>query len=561
MRRTFLKNTNIVASILTTTLLVCATPSAIEAASLKDDLFKHLLSEGTKFSAESTARNSFLTPSLNLKNFKSQYAVKPDKLLNTQNNVVLGKGPVKTKTSVSVSALASNPKNAYADIQDENLLIALNDVVLGKGEVTTPILISELENNANTSIDLSGRGISDISGIEHLSGVSELNLSYNSISDLNPLYDLKKLTSLDLSHNYVNNLDGVGALIFWAQECGGGRPGPGCTDTYLKTLDLSYNYLTDAEDGLSVMNINSYDLSGNFLPTEQFEGQNYFTLPSRVDMEIGEVYSIPIEFTSLATPEAEIYDFVLETDVRSPNGKIEVDYLGFDELMITAVDIGVEYLEVELIPGLTYVIEVHISGEPPVEVEPDLDDTPGDVPGGTPGGTPSGTSAEYNVSIGFTPGSLNLTSNIMGPIDLGTVYLGQGTLEASAGIGEFIIDDYTGLGEGWKLSVSADRLATDSLELPANSLFIDPNGLTHDSSSGQGEITLASEPLYIDNGSSHIIAQATPNNGLGTHILDLTGNILRLEVDSSNAANGRVIEEQNGNQYKTTITFTLTQGI
>lgn len=49
------------------------------------------------------------------------------------------------------------------------------------------------------SLDLSGRGITDISALSGCSELRELNLSNNPIADISTLALLPKLTSLDLS--------------------------------------------------------------------------------------------------------------------------------------------------------------------------------------------------------------------------------------------------------------------------------------------------------------------------------------------------------------------------
>lgn len=521
-----MKNKIIVSSVLATTLLVTAAPFSIEAASHTNDPFGHLLSHGNTCVWDVAVNNYSSTSSVNIKNVKSQYAVIPD----------------------------------------ENLLKALNDVVLGKGQVTTPILVSELANTSTTSVDLSGRNISDLTGIEHLTMVETLNLSNNSITDIGPLEQLNSLGSLDLSnnqvreleplrymrmlvtlnlsYNHITDIEALGGMIFWAQECGsGGPPAPGCTDDYLQTLDLSYNYLTDTADWEQASYIKSYDLKGNFLPT-QFYGQNSFNLPSSVEVQLGKEYTIPLGFTSLANPPADVEHYLHLAEVHSPNGTVTMKKVTSEGLTIVSNEVGVEEIEVTLIPGITHSIQVTATEA----VAPPIPETP------------ATTAAEYNLSIGFRPGVLSLKSDL-GPIDLGTIYLDGGAFAASAEIGEFTVEDYTGLGEGWKLSVRADRMTSNSLALPANSLFIDPTGLKHNGQLGQGTVTLANQLLYIDNGSSHIIAEAAPNNGLGVHTLGFTGNALHLEVDQKDIPNGRILERSNGNTYKTTITFTLTKGI
>ena len=78
-----------------------------------------------------------------------------------------------------------------------------------------------------TVLDLSGRGIEDISFISEAVNLTELNLSGNSISDITPLAALEKLEKLDLSNNAITDINALLSL------------------KSLKELNLSGNNITD----------------------------------------------------------------------------------------------------------------------------------------------------------------------------------------------------------------------------------------------------------------------------------------------------------------------------
>lgn len=183
------------------------------------------------------------------------------------------------------------------------------------------------------------------------------------------------------------------------------------------------------------------------------------------------------------------------------------------------------------------------------------------VPFGFGASVDASTVTEMEASVGVLPGVLNLVSSSAGPIDLGTFNLSDEKIRATANLGSFTVYDYTGTGEGWKFSVSANRLSSGSLKLPANSLFIDTTGFTHNSSNGQGSVTLTTGNVFIDDGSSHILAEATPSNGFGSHILSFKNDSLVFELDLSKVESGKLVDNVNGNTYETTITFTITKGI
>lgn len=66
-----------------------------------------------------------------------------------------------------------------------------------------------------TELDLSGRGLSDISALSACSGLEKLNISDNSISDLSPLMDQQSLRELDFTGNIISDLRplmGLGSL-------------------------------------------------------------------------------------------------------------------------------------------------------------------------------------------------------------------------------------------------------------------------------------------------------------------------------------------------------------
>lgn len=171
------------------------------------------------------------------------------------------------------------------------------------------------------------------------------------------------------------------------------------------------------------------------------------------------------------------------------------------------------------------------------------------------------TTTEIEASVNIVGGSFNLVSSLAGPIDLGTMELNASSYEAVADIGNFTINDYTGTGEGWKFSVSADRLTSNAMQLPINTLSIDSTGLTHDGTNGQGEVAVTNGKVFIDNGSSHILAEASQGNGFGSHLLNFTEGALQFAFDLIDAENGQLVDNEYGNTYETTITFTLTKGI
>jgi len=88
---------------------------------------------------------------------------------------------------------------------DSNLEAAIREAIQ---KPTGPIFASELEGL--TSLDASGRGIADLSGIENCSNLTELNLNSNRISDISALSDLSSLAQL---HLHKNQIADIGPLV------------------------------------------------------------------------------------------------------------------------------------------------------------------------------------------------------------------------------------------------------------------------------------------------------------------------------------------------------------
>ena len=78
-----------------------------------------------------------------------------------------------------------------------------------------------------TSFSAAGRGIVDLTGIEHCTSLTSLDLGHNDITDVSALSGLTSLSSLDLSHNDIADVSVLSGL------------------TSLTRLDLSGNQISD----------------------------------------------------------------------------------------------------------------------------------------------------------------------------------------------------------------------------------------------------------------------------------------------------------------------------
>lgn len=108
----------------------------------------------------------------------------------------------------AVSVISAFAEEAV--VPDENLRAALDTNRDGQA--------TQEEIEALTGVlDLHSKGISDISGLEHVIGVTSINLQGNKIKDIQPLLTLvgttpHSVTGIDLSHNYLTG-DSINRLV------------------------------------------------------------------------------------------------------------------------------------------------------------------------------------------------------------------------------------------------------------------------------------------------------------------------------------------------------------
>lgn len=112
---------------------------------------------------------------------------------------------------VLVSLLAFVPTVSGADqvvFADHNLEAAVREEL---GRFEGPLAPAELAEIK--IINAAERGITDLTGIEYLTGLEYLNLRNNDISDISPLAQLNKLTYLNLhSNTAITDLSPIGGL-------------------------------------------------------------------------------------------------------------------------------------------------------------------------------------------------------------------------------------------------------------------------------------------------------------------------------------------------------------
>ena len=161
---------------------------------------------------------------------------------------------------------------SFVQVPDDNLRAAINRAIGQPAGVAIP----KLQMALLTSLDASGAPDAEIvslTGLEHATSLTSLDLSANAIVDVSPLEDLTKLTSLDLSANAIADVSPLEDL------------------TGLVSLNLSDNRIPSIEKLSKLTKLIRLDLSNNKIVsfagiqdltklTHLYLGNNGITSPS-----------------------------------------------------------------------------------------------------------------------------------------------------------------------------------------------------------------------------------------------------------------------------------------
>ena len=127
------------------------------------------------------------------------------------------------------------------DIPDPNLRAAI-ETTLGK---TTGASITDDEMATLTSLTARNANISNLTGLEHATNLTTLDLITNSISDLSPISGLTKLTLLRLRGNTISSITAISGL------------------TNLTTLNLDVNHISSITAISGLTNLTRLTLYNN----------------------------------------------------------------------------------------------------------------------------------------------------------------------------------------------------------------------------------------------------------------------------------------------------------
>lgn len=140
-----------------------------------------------------------------------------------------------------------NPEVIFTDI---NLEMAVREVIAKEEGTIYASSVRRVE-----SLELFGRGIESLEGLEHFSGLKKIDLEDNFVKDVSPLAGLTKLEWLSLRNNEITNLSNIKFETL--------------KDLPLTYLSLRHNVVRDSEENQT--RISDISLLSNFTDLETLD--------------------------------------------------------------------------------------------------------------------------------------------------------------------------------------------------------------------------------------------------------------------------------------------------
>lgn len=187
--------------------------------------------------------------------------------LYLDNNPVTDLSPL--YSLVSLTSLSIKGMNVSEE-ELEQLSNALPNCAINGAETTAQNRLVALAGTTFEAdigeLDLSGRGITDISALSACTSLTYVNLSNNAITDISPLMDIPTLQTINIAGNYVTDLRPLmgltGLKTLNASSNSVYTTVPLGALTALTSLDLSYNNISDFSGIRKLKNLNTLNLAG-----------------------------------------------------------------------------------------------------------------------------------------------------------------------------------------------------------------------------------------------------------------------------------------------------------
>ena len=201
-----------------------------------------------------------------------------------------------------LSAIPGLRPRLVVTFPDQNLEAAVREAV---EKPEGPLYTTDLE--ATYSLNVSGKGITDLTGIEYLTSLRSLVASTNQISDVSPLASLTDLTTLVLSSNQISDISPLASLTNLTDLFLGANQisdvSPLVTLTKLTELWLQGNPIDDTSSLTALISMTSLDPDNGgdsaVFPDENLEA----AVREATGKPEGPIYAADLEaLTSLSVP-------------------------------------------------------------------------------------------------------------------------------------------------------------------------------------------------------------------------------------------------------------------
>ena len=207
------------------------------------------------------------------------------KKLTKLHSLILNSNKISDITNLSELTMLKSldlGSNEISDIANLSELTMLKSLDLGSNQISDATVLSKL--TVLTSLDLSGNpNLTDISFLEHLTGLESLYLSRANVSDFNSLTPLIRLETLFLASNNISDISFLNTI------------------TNLNFLFLSYNSISNISALKNLKNLETLLLSRNSI--RDISPLENLTNLRAVDLGQNDIMEVSLDFFEKITLE------------------------------------------------------------------------------------------------------------------------------------------------------------------------------------------------------------------------------------------------------------------
>ena len=250
----------------------------------------------------------------------------PDSNLRAKLESVLNKQsghPITAAEMATLTSLIAYGAN-ISDLTGLEHATNLTSLNLGDNSLSNISAVSGLINL--TSLEIEAISVSDISAVSGLTNLTSLNLGYNSLSNISAVSSLTNLTSLHLGANSISNISAVSSLtnLTWLNLSTNSISNISAVSglTNLTHLYLGYNSLSNISEVSGLTNLTSLNLDNNSI-------SDLSPLVANTGLGSGDTVSVglnPLSYPSIHThiPTLQSRGVTVQFDTRTPTKLLKI---------------------------------------------------------------------------------------------------------------------------------------------------------------------------------------------------------------------------------------------